>query len=141
MLRAIGRYVDTDIWVGESESAGQMPFYPPNVSGWDATRWLNTGTWQARFNLASNMIGEQRELNPADARGTVSSDPQTLVEAASAFWGSPTLSPATSEALISYAKAAAVTAASKRWQREEFPDIALNALRALVIATPDYQTS
>ena len=140
MLRAIGRHVDSDIWAWESNLAGQMPFYPPNVGGWDATRWLNTGTWLARFNLASSMIGEQRALNPSVAKGTVPADPRTLVNDAIAFWGSPTLSPATHGALISYAQSAAVDAATKRWQREQFPVIALNALRALVVATPDYHT-
>jgi uncharacterized protein (DUF1800 family) len=140
MLRAIGRYIDTDIWVGEANMAGQLPFSPPNVSGWDATKWLNTGTWQARFNLASAIIGEQRVLSPAEDSGTVPGDPRALVEAASAFWGSPTLSAATSGALLSYAQSAAVDAASKEWQREEFPVIALNALRSLVAATPDYHT-
>ena len=140
MLRAIGRYIDTDVWVGESSMAGQLLFSPPNVAGWDATRWLNTGTWQARFNLATSMVGEQRALNPSVAAGTVAADPQALVEAASSFWGSPTLSSATTTALVAYAQAAAVDAATKRWQREQFPVDALNALRALVVASPDYQT-
>jgi hypothetical protein len=33
-----------------------------------------------------------------------------------------------------------VDAASREWQREQFPVIALNALRSLVAATPDYHT-
>ena len=56
MLRAIGRYIDTDAWAWESSLVGQMPFYPPNVAGWDSTRWLNTDTWLGRFNLTAQMI-------------------------------------------------------------------------------------
>ncbi len=36
MLRGIGRYIDTDAWAWESTLAGQTPFYPPNVGGWEA---------------------------------------------------------------------------------------------------------
>ena len=36
MLRGIGRYIDTDAWAWESNLVGQMPFYPPNVAGWEA---------------------------------------------------------------------------------------------------------
>ena len=86
------------------------------------------------------MIDAQRVVNPITAKGTVAADPPALVEAASAFWGSPTLSPATAAALLSYAQSAAVDAATKRGQREEFPVLTLNALRALVVASPDYQT-
>ena len=33
-----------------------------------------------------------------------------------------------------------VDAATASWERAQYPVIALNALRALVVATPDYQT-
>ncbi len=106
MLRAVGRYIDSDVWIWQSNMAGQLLFYPPNVSGWDATRWLNTGTWLARFNLAASVIGEQRALVPAVARGAVPSEAQALLEEASAFWGAPPLSEATRRALLAYAQAA-----------------------------------
>jgi uncharacterized protein (DUF1800 family) len=140
MLRAIGRFIDTDEWIWASTIAGQLPFYPPNVAGWDATRWLNTGTWLARFNLASSMIGEQRALVPELAKDAVPVQARALVEEACAFWGSPTLSAATQGVLLAYA-AAAVGAATHQWQSEQFPVLALNALRTLVVATPDYHTS
>jgi uncharacterized protein (DUF1800 family) len=139
MLRGIGRYIDTDAWAWESNLAGQMPFYPPNVAGWEADRWLNTGTWLARFNLSAQVIDDKRVLK-AGATTTVPADPQKLTRQALAFWGSPTVSRPTRRALESYAKAAAVDAATASWEREQYPVIALNALRALVVATPDYQT-
>jgi uncharacterized protein (DUF1800 family) len=139
MLRAINRFIDTDAWVWESQIAGQMPFYPPNVAGWEANRWLNTGTWMARFNLTAEMIDERRELNP-EKKPRVPSKPKRMVEEAGAFWGSPTLSPATTRELVSYARRAAVDAASAQWEREAFPVLTVNALRALVVATPDYHT-
>ena len=69
MLRGIGRYIDSDVWAWESSLLGQMPFYPPNVAGWDATRWLNTGTWLARFNLSDEMIQSSKVLDPTNAPG------------------------------------------------------------------------
>ena len=38
-------------------------------AGWDATRWLNTATWLARFNLTAQMIGPERVLDPVDGEG------------------------------------------------------------------------
>jgi uncharacterized protein (DUF1800 family) len=142
MLRGIGRYIDTDAWVWESGLAGQTPFYPPNVAGWDATRWLNTGTWLARFNLASQVIGDERELKsePDSRHARTVVDPRALAERAIAFWGSPTLSAHTHGTLVAYAKAAAIDAATASWEREAYAVLAENALRALAAASPDYQT-
>ena len=136
MLRGIGRFVDTDAWVWESSLAGQTPFYPPNVAGWDATRWLNTATWQARFNLTSEMIAAKHVLDPAKTK--VKADPRALTEQAIAFWGKPTLSAQTLQALRSYATSAAIDAATASWEDEQFPVLTINALRSLVVASPDY---
>jgi uncharacterized protein (DUF1800 family) len=143
MLRGIGRYVDTDAWAWESSLTGQMPFYPPNVAGWEADRWLNTGTWLARFNLAAQMIDDKRALKPkpSSTKHPAVADPHALAKQALDFWGGPTVSPSTRAALVSYAKSAAIDAASESWEREQYPVLAVNGLRALVAATPDYQTS
>jgi uncharacterized protein (DUF1800 family) len=140
MLRSIGRYIDTDAWVWESNLVGQTPFYPPNVGGWEAGRWLNTGTWLARFNLAARMIDDKRAVKPHDVKKKASVDPKALTEQALGFWGGPTVSSATRRALLSYATSAAVNAATEPWEREQYPALALSALRALVVASPDYQT-
>jgi hypothetical protein len=146
MLRGSGRFIDTDAWAWESNLVGQTPFYPPNVAGWEADRWLNTGMWLARFNLAAQMIPEQRVAKPREgqarhgARAPAQADPHRLVDEALAFWGRPALSAPTRQALVSYAKAAAIDAATAQWEREQFPALALNALRAMVVASPDYHT-
>jgi uncharacterized protein (DUF1800 family) len=138
MLRGINRFIDTDVWAWESSLVGQMPFYPPNVAGWDATRWLNTATWLARFNLTSSMIDKSRELDPGTAK--VPAHPHKLTSEAIDFWGKPTVSTLTVKALRSYAQSAAVDAATATWERQQFPVLTLNALRALVAASPDYHT-
>jgi uncharacterized protein (DUF1800 family) len=140
MLRGIGRYIDTDAWAWESSLVGQMPFYPPNVAGWEAERWLNTGTWLARFNLTSQMIDEKRVIKPANTDTATPADPALLTKQALAFWGEPTVSARTRQALISYAKSAGIDAATASWERAQYPVLASNALRALVVASPDYQT-
>jgi uncharacterized protein (DUF1800 family) len=140
MLRGIGRYVDTEQWVWASSTTGQTPFYPPNVAGWEPERWLNTGTWQARFNLSALMIDEKRSLQAGKSHAKLSPDPAELTRKAIAFWGSPTLSKQTVATLRSYAKAAGTDVAKESWEREQFPLLALGGLRALVPATPDYQT-
>ena len=140
MLRGIGRYIDTDAWAWESSLVGQMPFYPPNVAGWEAERWLNTGTWLARFNLTSQIIDEKRVIKPANTDTVTPADPALLTKQALAFWGEPTVSARTRQALISYAKSAGIDAATASWERAQYPVLASNALRALVVASPDYQT-
>ena len=135
MLRGIGRFVDTDAWAWESSQVGQMPFYPPNVAGWDATRWLNTDTWLARFNLTNEMIKPGSVLNPAKAQ--VKADPHSMTREAIDFWGGPILSAATQEALRAYARAA-IGSATADWERQQYPPLTVNGLRALVVASPDY---
>ena len=44
LLRQRGDRVETGDWVWLDAMAGQQLFYPPNVSGWDETRWLDTST-------------------------------------------------------------------------------------------------
>jgi Protein of unknown function (DUF1800) len=141
MLRGIDRYVDTDAWAWESNLVGQMPFYPPNVAGWEADRWLNTGTWLARFNLCAQMVDDTRAVKPDGSGPSAPVDPRRLAAQALDFWGDPSVSRATHGALIAYAKSAAVDAASASWERQQYPALALGALRALVVASPDYQTS
>jgi hypothetical protein len=137
MLRGIDRYIDTDAWVWESGLVGQTPFYPPNVGGWDPTQWLNTATWLGRFNLTSQMITPKQVLDPSKTKPLA--DARTLTEHAIRYWGSPTLSKPTVAALRAYAQSAGFDAATAQWESEQYPVIALNALRALVVASPDYQ--
>jgi hypothetical protein len=53
LLRSISRPIDTTSWAWLSANAGQQLFYPPNVAGWDFSRWLDTSTAKARWEMAS----------------------------------------------------------------------------------------
>ena len=123
------------MWPWESSLTGQMPFYPPNVAGWDYTRWMNTDTWSARFNLTAEMIAPPHVAQPGKTK--VPTDPRGLTREAIEFWGAPSLSRPTVAALRAYAQAALDTATAS-WERDQYPALILNALRALVVATPDY---
>ena len=44
-------------WAWISELAGQRLFRPPNVSGWDDARWLDTSTFRGRWIAANEIAG------------------------------------------------------------------------------------
>jgi uncharacterized protein (DUF1800 family) len=135
MLRAAGRGIDTTAWSWLCDQAGQMLFEPPNVSGWDDTRWLDTATFRARWQMATEICNKARLEDDAK----VSSKPAELVRRASRFWHTP-LSRQTHAALERYARSAMATA-DEQWKRESYPVLTENALRMLVAVSPDYLTS
>jgi uncharacterized protein (DUF1800 family) len=137
MLRAVGRGVDTIAWSWLCESAGQYLFMPPNVSGWDDTRWLDTGTFRARWSMAAQ-ICEPASLDPEKA--SAPADAGRLVARADAFWHGQPMSSATRGALHDYARRALATA-DEPWKGETYPVLIENALRMLVATTPDALTS
>jgi uncharacterized protein (DUF1800 family) len=139
MLRAVGRGVDTEAWSWLCDQAGQMLLEPPNVAGWDDTRWLDTATFRARWNMAIE-ICKTTQLDPDKLRGQVPADPAQLVSRAAAFWDDPPLSPTTRQSLQSYA-AAALATADQKWKRDSWPPLIENALRMLIAVTPDYLTA
>jgi len=126
LLRMAGRYIDTATWWVQSAAAGQQLFYPPDVGGWDYTRWLDTATWRARWFIAALVQG-------TTAPTSGSSDPAALVQSAIGFWGDPTISPQTQSLLLSFAKA--------QLKRNAAPADIETALRRLVASSPDLQTA
>jgi uncharacterized protein (DUF1800 family) len=138
MLRAKKRGVDTDAWTWLGDMAGQHLFQPPNVAGWDDARWLDTATFRGRWHLANYAL-ERYTKDPDAARGTEPFDAAALVQRAVAFWGSPTLSTPTRNALVDFAGRALATA-DATWKQETYPVLVQNALRQLIAISPDYQT-
>jgi len=139
MLRAAGRGVDTEGWAWMCHQAGQMLFEPPNVAGWDDTRWLDTATFRARWFMAAEICDKAR-LDADKLRGKVPADPAQLVGRAQAFWDHTPLSAPTRAALQGYARSALATA-DEDWKREYYPVLTENALRMLIAVSPDYLTS
>jgi uncharacterized protein (DUF1800 family) len=136
LLRARGRAIDTADWAWLADLAGQKLFFPPNVAGWDDTRWLDTSTFRGRWATANYVAGKyaldpEKHRRPYDAR--------KLVNAAIGFWGHPTITPTTRGALVDFARSALATA-DESWKKRTYPTLVENALRQLVATCPDMQT-
>jgi uncharacterized protein (DUF1800 family) len=139
MHRALRRPVNSDAWAWISEMDGQRLFYPPNVAGWDDTRWLDTSTLRGRW-TAANYTARPYALDTDTMSGKLPVDADKLVARALAFWGNPTVSTALRRALRAFAHTA-LGDANANWKRDTYPVLIVNALRILVAVSPDYQTS
>ena len=126
LLRMRGRSVDSSAWWTLGAQAGQRLFYPPDVGGWDDSRWLDTSTFRSRWFIAALVQGASR---PQDSP----SDPAKLVDRALQYWGNPTVSATTTSLLAAFAKA--------QLRRKQDPPLVETALRRLVATSPDLQTA
>jgi uncharacterized protein (DUF1800 family) len=139
LLRAMGRPVDREWW-SLSRDAGQFLFHPPDVSGWDDSRWLDTQTIRARWNLA------KAALNGHDLKGSAAGTydrtetPQLALTRALAFWSNPRLTAETRASLASFA-ATCLPMVMTDSQEHLFRAYRQNGLRQLIVSSPDYQTS
>ena len=144
LLRAIGRPIDTTAWAWLCAGAGQQLFYPPNVSGWDFTRWLDTSTAKARWELASYVTAKTYP-NPWPGAGEAKySDARNLRKRSRAR--SPTGATRASRAnrkprsrpSRSPDYRVLITAS---WQKSPYKAMRQNALRMLIATSPDLQVS
>ena len=126
LLRMRGRGIDTSAWWSLGQSAGQQLFYPPDVGGWDYTRWLDTATFRARWFIAALVQGAAQPTNSP-------SDPATLVSRSIQFWGVPTITPQTTGLVTAFAKA--------QLARNNAPEVVETAVRRLIGSSPDLQTA
>ena len=138
LLRRLGRGIDTTAWSWLDSMAGQQLFYPPNVAGWDDTRWLDTATWRGRWWIAQYAL-QPYALDPAKAVQPY--DAKKLVDGALAFWNHPALTSSTQAALMSFAKNAISDARSASWKQKQYSVMAQNGLRQLIAVSPDFQTA
>jgi uncharacterized protein (DUF1800 family) len=138
LLRRIGRPIDTTSWSWIASMSGQVLFNPPNVAGWDDTRWLDTATWRGRWWTAQNVL-RPYALDPGKA--TQPYDAKKLVDGALAFWRHPALGPQTHSALMRFAQTALADAAGASWKRKQYAVMVQNALRQLIAMSPEFQTA
>ena len=80
---------------GRPASAGQRLFYPPDVSGWDDTRWLDTNTVARRAGTSSTRRSRATPITGRRPPATRPRPPAQAVANARAFWNDPLLSPET----------------------------------------------
>ncbi|HEY3595046.1 MAG TPA: DUF1800 family protein, partial [Polyangiaceae bacterium] len=92
LLRRLGHGIDTTAYSWLGDMAGQRLFSPPNVAGWDDTRWLDTATWRGRWWIATQVL-KSSALDPGKA--TQPFNAQVLLDSALRFWNDPRLGDAT----------------------------------------------
>ena len=93
LLRARRRGIDTDAWTWLADLAGQQLFYPPNVAGWDDTRWLDTATFRGALEPRRSRAAAVGARPEGDDKAPLT--PTKLLDRALAFWGQPALTPPT----------------------------------------------
>jgi hypothetical protein len=144
LLRAIERPIDTVAWAWLSSAAGQQLFYPPNVAGWDFTRWLDTSTAKARWEMAS-YVTSKSYANPWPAAGepqySSTEEPSAALASALHYWADPALTGESSASLAAFAQSCLEGVAVAEWQQSPYRAIRQNALRMLVATSPDMQVS
>jgi hypothetical protein len=140
LLRALRRAIDTEAWTWLCEGAGQYLFHPPDVSGWDDSRWLDTSTVRGRWELVGYALrGRELEGDAVDDYDAAET-PEQAVARARSFWGDPQLTAETASVLRAFA-AAAVAGPLASWQQRTYRGLRQNALRHLLYFSPDLQTS
>jgi Protein of unknown function (DUF1800) len=143
LLRSIGRPIDTTSWTWLSANAGQQLFYPPNVSGWDFTRWLDTSTAKARWEMASYVTSETYP-NPwpkeGEAQYSETEDPSTALANALAYWANPLLSEESEQCIAAFA-GSCLKEPLADWEQSPYRAMRQNALRMLIATAPDMQVS
>ena len=122
LLRMLGRGVDGNIWTQLALQSGQRLFYPPDVSGWDYTRWLDTATFRARWFIAAKALASVPSGAAAPAK------PSALLARAVHLLGDVSLTAKTRHALLSFASPALRTASSSNVEI---------SLRQLVAVSPE----
>jgi uncharacterized protein (DUF1800 family) len=138
LLRRLGRGVDTTAYAWLGAMAGQQLFVPPNVAGWDDTRWLDTATWRGRWWIATYVL-KPYALDPGKAVQPFNA--QKLLDGALEFWNHPPLGDATHRALLTFAQTALGDAGTTAWKRKQYAVMTQNALRHLIAISPEMQAA
>jgi uncharacterized protein (DUF1800 family) len=124
-LRQVGLNVINTSPYSRLNEMGQLPFFPPNVSGWEyGAAFLTTNAVLNRWGFASDIVSR---LNPADVVGET---PQAAFDRAFATSGRPWLSAAAKAAMLDYATRAPAANATARRERQR-------VLLAMALAGPD----
>jgi hypothetical protein len=143
LLRSISRPIDTTAWAWLSANAGQQLFYPPNVSGWDFSHWLDTSTAKARWEMAS-YVTSQDYPNPWPAEGqaeySATEEPAAALSSALAYWANPILSVESEQCIAAFAQSC-LKGSLADWEQSPYRAMRQNALRMLIATSPDMQVS
>jgi uncharacterized protein (DUF1800 family) len=139
LLRSLRRAIDTESWVWLGQGAGQRLFYPPNVSGWDDSRWLDTSTVRGRWQIANEAIAGRTLRDSAADDYDATETAQAALSSAQAFWSDPALTGETNGVLLDFA-ANCLPSSMADWEQHVYRAMRQNALRQLIASSPDLQT-
>ncbi len=135
MLRAVGRGIDTTAWTWLLEPTGQVLFWPPNVSGWDDSRWLDTSRMRARWNIVDYVL-DHISVNAWDDSYSSTETPDEGLARAIASWGNPAIRGDTRAELLEFAQRSQNLVITD-WQNSPFRAMRQNALLQLIGVSPD----
>jgi hypothetical protein len=134
-LRRLGRHIDTEAWIWLCEEAGQRLFWPPNVSGWDDTRWLDTSRLRARWNtITYALLGTS--VDPWNEPYSTTETPEEALARALASWSEPALREEHREELLDLARRCESLIVAN-WQNGPYRAMRQNALLQLIGISPD----
>ncbi len=136
LLRTLGRFVDTDDWTWLCDMAGQQLFWPPNVSGWDDTRWLDTSRMRARWLIITYAL-EDSYFDPWNGPDYDPNEaPGPALDRALGVWDYPPMRTHQQSELLSFSNSAFPVSLAD-WQRSPYRAMRQNALRQLIAISPD----
>ena len=143
LMRSSGTFVHDEQWVWLSGMMGQQLFYPPNVSGWDDKRWLDTNTMRGRWVTANGVLDDHAD-DPWDDTpyADLTETAPVALERALACWDYPPLRAEQQTELLNFSTNAwkpYVSLAS--WQANSYRSLRQNGLRQLIAVSPDLQVS
>lgn len=143
LMRTRNKTITDGSWAWLAELSGQRLFYPPNVSGWDDTAWIDTGTFRGRWNAVRYATNADL-LDPGNAAEKAAQDgaetSAQAVQKALAYWGNPSFGKASTRVLTQFSDQVGVEADSADWKKSSHRMMRQNALRTLIAMSPDQQT-
>ena len=119
------------------DQMGQVPFHPPNVSGWEGgTAWLSTSSIRARFDAATAVLAKTIE------DGSISRTPDAPRRPSRRRSPPPAArawAPRTAERAAPLRRARRWRAAPREWEVDHYFPERQRVLRHLLLAGPDAQ--
>jgi hypothetical protein len=138
LMRSTGTFITDDKWYWLSRDAGQMLFYPPNVSGWDDNRWLDTSTMRGRW-LCVTEILDYHHAEVWNQSYDRNEQPEPAVDNALAVWDYPPLRKEQQNELVRFSNNAFPAGSLSDKQKSAYRALRQNALRQLIAIGPDLQ--
>jgi len=141
LMRSLKMTIATDDWAWLCSSAGQQLFYPPNVSGWDDERWLDTSTVRARWLMVTIALERIRfEAWDENKPYRATENTREALNRALATFGWPALRSEHQKELISMSNRVRGRI-TEEWQEAPYRALRQNALMQLIATSPDMQLS